>query len=67
MPIQHPPIRASTRQLSKKNRIVPYLFSTDAFYFLLAALTEEIEADAVFLRLNNLVKAISQLGILGIG
>lgn len=59
---EHPPARALAS--GKENRVVSDQFSANPLYFLLAALTEKIKANAVCLWLDELVQAIPQLSVL---
>ena len=58
--VEHPPIRA----LNEEHAFISNWLSTNPFYFILAATTQEIKADAITIGLNNLAQARSQLGIL---
>jgi hypothetical protein len=53
--------------LGKKDGGIDGLFSTNAFYFALAAGTKEVEADAVSLGFDDFVETRSQLSILSLG
>jgi hypothetical protein len=54
-------------QSGKEDRFISDLFSADAFNLLLAAFTEKVKADAVFLWLDQLAEAIAELRILSSG